>query len=92
MPQGSVYVWLNIVTPVLNTVPRRELKVPTVPALFWFLHLTTHYKSHLIFISQAGCEFTGTVYESSRAHGEREKAPFSPPGNMLSCVKISSFT
>lgn len=92
MSQGSVYVWLNIVTPALNTVHRKELKVPTVPALFWFLHLNTYDKSHLIFTSQAGCQLTGTVYESSRAHSAREKAEFCPPGNMLLCVKSSSST
>lgn len=68
IPQGSGYVWLNAVTPELNTVPRRELKVTTVSALFSFIHLNTHYKSHLIFISQAGCELKRTVYESSKAH------------------------
>lgn len=25
VPQGSIYVWLNVVTPALSTVPRKEL-------------------------------------------------------------------
>lgn len=74
IPWSSVYVWLNTVTPALNTVPRKELKVPTVPALFWFLHLNTDSKSHLTFISQAGCELERTVYDSSRSHDWRKKA------------------